>query len=378
MNKKILGFLEEKQLNFKDITNLRSPEDISSSDLSDMLFLSDKTVHDFNPSRYKFYINFMEGLNDPEKLKQVLYTNTKIKNKKEEELASIQNIAKGLQRLYIGTDDTKRKNINDNLSKRIKNVVSDDSNKASKELNDTIEQTFKGGGNKSDEELLNTIFIKHVHSDIANITGNLNKIIDLKKDLKKDFEMGHEGGNGLISEEESKKLSETIFEIENDTMKPLNSLYIKTEDRVLFIAITFLIRYISLSFVEWGMNTNFIITFKQTFLFYGIIYVTLFCFITMIVNITYNYPLMQLQDRSIINIQAMLYYFYIYTNGSMRLILHLMFIITLMLIPFIIKLSEDSTDNLSYNYEVKKNTKNVLSRFTLVIWILTSILAIKY
>jgi len=49
-----------------------------------------------------------------------------------------------------------------------------------------------------------------------------------------------------------------------------------------------------------------------------------------------------------------------------------------MLIPFIINMGNNMTDKANFNYETKKYTRNTLSRFTLVIWIITSLIAIRY
>ena len=83
-------------------------------------------------------------------------------------------------------------------------------------------------------------------------------------------------------------------------------------------------------------------------------------------------------DKSLVDIQSMLYYFYIYTNGPMRLVIHLIFILILMLIPFIINMGNNISDKANFNYETKKFTRNTLSRFTLVIWIITSLIAVRY
>jgi hypothetical protein len=188
-----------------------------------------------------------------------------------------------------------------------------------------------------------------------------------------------QGGDYILEDSEYQKLNDLVYDIENDTMRPINKLDISNEDRIVFIGVTFIIRFIALSLIEWSMNTNFISSFKQAFMFYCIIYISIFCFITILVNIIYNYPLQQLYtDKSLVDIQSMLYYFYIYTNGPMRLVIHLIFILILMLIPFIINMGNNMQDKANFNYETKKYTRNTLSRFTLVIWIITSLIAVRY
>ena len=602
MNTKINKFLNKIQYNFKDISEFKPENKESSVDFTN--FIKDSDAHNFNPRRYNFYIQFMEGLNNPDILKNVLYANTVIKSKKEKENESIRKIVNGLQRLYMiptTTDNVtqseynqkkkeKRKHINENVTAKITNLVNSDNNTSVNNTADTrhtivssiINSTFqdpivkKGGkkgtrpspidvsvrkkvtfhkdyvenesvenesageflgqiaddpNNKADstdstDKAVSTdkadstgedstngqadpknnsiigLYYQKIVSDITQITYNLNMIskkykkIDkylkendvktsekLKKDsdkilndssndlenikqfvngddkdtqsvnisydnplisfinatdpifkqkntgvlpldiseenedeikptitgspattpksgtpiapksgipgtpksvtsgiLKVPSKLGSKrGGDYILEDSEYQKLNDLVFDIENDTMRPITKLDISNEDRIVFIGVTFIIRFIALSLIEWSMNTNFISSFKQAFMFYCVIYISIFCFITIIVNIIYNYPLQQLYtDKSLVDIPSMLYYFYIYTNGPMRLVIHLIFILILMLIPFIINMGNNMTDKANFNYETKKYTRNTLSRFTLVIWIITSLIAIRY
>lgn len=515
MNTKINKFFNNIQYNFKDITELK-PENRDFS-LNITNFIKDAYAHDFNPRRYNFYIQFMEALNNPDVLKNVLYANTVIKSKKEVEDESIRKIVNGLQRLYMtpantkGVDQVKyneqkklkRNQINTNISSRINKIVNEDSNSSDnvtsdskkKVVNSIINSTFEVTGGAEDtpnDDATNnsiiSLYSQKIFSDISQITNNLNKICLKYKKIKKyeddnqiksrnklsedanmiiddkmkdldgiqpfikssngdninisydsplisfinatdpifkqrnnklieepvvipdkeasdttsdttsdtrrdnDWEKiaqrliisrnsrkTTKGGDYILEDSEYQKLNDLVYDIENDTMRPITKLDISTEDRIIFIGITFIIRFIALSLIEWSMNTNFISSFKQAFMFYCVIYISIFCFITIIVNIIYNYPLQQLySDKSLVDIQSMLYYFYIYTNGPMRLVIHLIFILILMLIPFIINMGNNIPDKANFNYETKKFTRNTLSRFTLVIWIITSLIAVRY
>ena len=538
MDNKISKYFEKMQYNFKDISLLKPENKDNSLDLFKNI-ITDSVAHDFNPKRYNFYIQFMEALNNPEVINNVLYANTIIKSSKEAEAESIRKIVNGLQSLYKINPHTdiyskdyelkkkaKKEKIDSTVSKKIYTLLQNDTTlqkeNDTNKLNGIINATFdvkkatQVGGGKNNEII--AYFYKKIVEDIKIIKSNLNKIkirfenindkinekkaneilkIDhsvkglinenlndddkdkkqlgflLKDTLYKTSEKqkfdekpletftetvnsilhikpqeykvavetepikgitddavstgkvgdnhkgtentkgtegaertkGTEGtertkgyadedadadgkganikkesqGGYILEDYEYQKLNNLIFDIENDTMRPINKLDISKEDRIVFIGVTFIIRFICLSIIEWGMNTNFVSSFQQIFLFYCAIYITIFCFITMIVNVIYNYPLQQLYtDHSIVNISSMLYYFYIYTNGPMRLVVHLMFIIILMLIPFIINIGNNQFDTIDFNYETKKNTRNILSRFTLVIWIITSIIAIRY
>jgi hypothetical protein len=555
MNTKINKFFNNIQYNFKDITELR-PENKDFS-LNITNFIKDSYAHDFNPRRYNFYIQFMEALNNPDVLKNVLYANTVIKSKKEVENESIRKIVNGLQRLYMTPTHTKdvdqnkyneqkklkKIKINKNITARINNLVNSNDNdnmivNSSKKtiVKNIIDSTFEdntkpdgisrgGVGNQntrrpfttypqtrnvsfndentnkpeilrintaeyppeprhdkvydSDQQIISSsekkvvvdendaknnsiisLYYQKIIADITQITNNLNKISKKYKSIDKyitgrkdtsdkkifnesakliddpmnglndiapfingnnqTISISHDyplksfldstqsvfkqenkellnidiidqssseakplslkrGGDYILEDSEYQKLNDLVYDIENDTMRPINKLDISNEDRIVFIGVTFIIRFIALSLIEWSMNTNFISSFKQAFMFYCIIYISIFCFITILVNIIYNYPLQQLYtDKSLVDIQSMLYYFYIYTNGPMRLVIHLIFILILMLIPFIINMGNNMPDKANFNYETKKYTRNTLSRFTLVIWIITSLIAVRY
>lgn len=560
MNTKLSKYFEKMQYNFKDIADIKPYGKENTFDFTNSI--RDSVAHDFNPKRYNFYIQFMEALNNPDTLNNVLYANTVIKSKKETESENIRKIVNGLQSLYAINPNnkltgqqylTKKKQqiekINTNVTKRIQNLFNDDISKSQNKdsINAVITDTFKdstqsggvklefvGDNKKGAEEgaeesadilkkdsnaSIMGLFYNKIVADVKQITDNLNtiqhKFININKKINNrksldtqtiddktkrfiidksessdpntnklasllkdalysentskfkrsinsplstftesvekiiknklesplgegegegeevgvgvDVDVGegdgdgvyhqdgenntikgfktflrtnhdfnkrgsllsntgrrgentHQRGGYILDDNEYNKLNDAIFEIENDIMHPISKLDISNEDRFIFIGVTFIIRFISLSLIEWSMNTNFISSFEQAFLFYCVIYISIFCFITIIVNIIYNYPLQQLYtDRSIVNISSMLYYFYIYTNGPMRLVLHLIFIIILMLIPFIINLGNNKqSDAANFNYELKKTTRNTLSRFTLVIWIITSIIALRY
>ena len=105
----------------------------------------------------------------------------------------------------------------------------------------------------------------------------------------------------------------------------------------------------------------------------------------MLVNVVVNYPLMELySSMKIINIPNLFYYFYIYTNGYIRLLIHIFVILTILFIPYIINIdkinfikSEEKKRNISYDYDQKKKILDSISLFSFIIWILTSIIASK-
>jgi hypothetical protein len=103
----------------------------------------------------------------------------------------------------------------------------------------------------------------------------------------------------------------------------------------------------------------------------------------MIVNLIYFVPVFQLYtDDNIITLSSIFYYFYINSNGAGRLILHITLISFMMLIPFVISnkqnLSDYNETNISYDYNKINNISNTISYFSLFMWILTSIVALKF
>ena len=167
-------------------------------------------------------------------------------------------------------------------------------------------------------------------------------------------------------------------------MNPEN-LKITIIDRVIFIITTFIIRYITLMIIDWGLSTNIINNFYRAFLYYCFIYLLFFVFIVMLVNVIVHYPLMELySSMKIISIPNLFYYFYIYTNGYMRLLIHVFLILTILFIPYVINIdkinfikSEEKKTNISYDYDKKKKILDSISIFSFIIWILTSIIASK-
>ena len=181
------------------------------------------------------------------------------------------------------------------------------------------------------------------------------------------------------------KKAKSIYDTYKETVNP-TLMEIKMIDRVVFIITTFLIRYISLLFIDWGLSTNLINSFHYAFFYYSFIYLILFLFITMFVNVIISYPIMELfTNLSIADIPNLFYYFYIYANGYIRLLIHIICIIILLFIPYIINIDklhiiqrEEKQTNISFNYDKKKKVYDAISTFSLIIWVLTSIIALKF
>ena len=176
---------------------------------------------------------------------------------------------------------------------------------------------------------------------------------------------------------------------ENNPRNPLEALELRFGDRLMFIIVTFFIRYVTISIIQRGIDINLIPSFYEAFIYYGCIYIIFFWFIVFFVNIENNYTVDYLNINGIMSyIRSLFYYFYMGTNGISRLLIHSFIIILIIIIPIILniknKVVEDpiNDDQLDkkplLTLEERTKLSKLLSTFTLFIWILTSIIATKF
>ena len=173
---------------------------------------------------------------------------------------------------------------------------------------------------------------------------------------------------------------------ESDPKNPIQELAITFDDRIVFIIVTFFIRYISLIMVQWCIDINIIKTFYEGFIYYAIIYIILFWFIVLFVNIDNSYDVKYMNFNGIVNsIRSLFYYFYMGTNGISRLLVHTSLILLLIIIPIVLNIKQKSEfiDDeqkgvIILSIEERKQLSKSLSLFTIFIWLFTSIIATKF
>jgi hypothetical protein len=68
---------------------------------------------------------------------------------------------------------------------------------------------------------------------------------------------------------------------------------------------------------------------------------------------------------------------YTYTNGYSRLILHITIITILLIVPFILDINSVEQD-IKYDVKKKYYILNNISNFSFIVWILTSLIALKF
>ena len=175
---------------------------------------------------------------------------------------------------------------------------------------------------------------------------------------------------------------------ENNINNPIEAFEIKFEDRLVFIIATFFIRYVSMSIIQRGIDSNMAKTFYEGFIYYGVIYILLFWFIVLFINIDNNYTIDYIDDNNLaIYIRSIFYYFYMGTNGISRLVIHTLLILVIIIIPILLNIKngkakdakDDDEDEVKLlSLEERTKLSKALSLFTLFIWILTSIIASKF
>jgi hypothetical protein len=198
---------------------------------------------------------------------------------------------------------------------------------------------------------------------------------------------------GAATPEDYKDIIAKIRGFENDPNNPLEALEIKFEDRLVFIIATFFIRYVAISMIQRGIDINLITTFYDGFIYYGCIYLVLFWFVVLFINIDDKYTTKYIDTSGFINyIRSLFYYFYMGTNGISRLLIHSLLLIVIIIIPIILNIKNKNNININddtkdtgdtapivmLTLEERTKLSKLLSVFTLFIWILTSIIATKF
>lgn len=476
------NFYEELAYKFKNLPNLK-PDNAKGKDDSFFKYsIGDNFVHKLNPSRYKFYIEFMKGLENPEVLKNMIYENKLIGLRKEEEKQIINEITSKMNQLYslpynldkniVKNDElyTKLKKElyekeSNKLKNRIKNIVhtydigkidgtrkrrkekvAEKNTKNSEKIDEIIDETFGstvkstnvsgGGANQQNEieqqfqqqyqqdffpELPQEIKIGDNDTKISainvinqNIKNTEEKIKKAQDKIDNDKIIYKENiqkikdkfkSDGLLhnytdrlkfvletptsdNSLKASKLQDIVLDIDENEFTSIKNLQLSKEDKLVFIAITFLLRLISLVIIDWSLNSNFIVSFKQAYVLYIVIYCIFLLLIVVMVNMTYNYPIYKLYLDShniFTSIASAMYFFYIvpgYTiSNSIRLIVHIGIIIILTFTTIIIteldNKKNDSEEVLLYDYTIKKKIRSNLNNFTLILWLFTSLVAMN-
>lgn len=184
-----------------------------------------------------------------------------------------------------------------------------------------------------------------------------------------------------------KDIKDKLISFENNPSNPYLQLSISFEDRLVFIITTFFIRYLSLILIQWCVDINIIRSFEEGFIYYAVLYISIFWFFVLFVNIDNSFKIDYMNIGNALNsIRSLFYYFYMGTNGITKLLVHSCLICVIIVIPVILNIkknnnymeADDIKEEKLISYEDRKKLSKSLSLFTIFLWILTSIIATKF
>ena len=393
-------------------------DDMSVESFADYL-IDDIDLKKMEPERFNYYKDLIAIFNKrPQILYNILKKYYRIQDLKEKEKPHINKLSyygegddginlREFEELMKNNNNGNFQNIVEELFEKMKSKVSDIRDTGS--VNVGV-QGYQDGGVDNKDVYKESKFRSVLKKDygITNL-DNLNQPIyvpkrdvdnddnrdqdDRYKYMKKRYETQHKlvDIGEKIDKFNDGDLNTTdikydIKNFENDPYNPLKELDISFDDRLVFIFSTFFIRYITLVLVKWSIDINIIKTFEEGFYYYAAIYLTIFWFIVLFVNIDNSTQVNYMNFDDFMNsIRSVFYYYYMGTNGITRLFIHSALIVVLLMIPVILNIrkknefeeDEENTSNI-LNYEERKKLIKSLSLFTIYIWILTSIIATKF
>lgn len=153
----------------------------------------------------------------------------------------------------------------------------------------------------------------------------------------------------------------------DERFNPKN-LDVSATDRLIFIALSYVIRSIALFVVEWAVMTQFTNDFKEAFFLYFGIYFILFGIIVGIVNFTDS-----------VSIKALFYFIdgKDQTIGWIRIAVHVLVQLLLLPIPFIVG---DKADNYlaELSFSQRRSIIKSIENFTLFVWGFLAILTVVF
>ena len=385
----------DKKIKFANIftNNIYEPEndDDNMNDISiaDLLIQDIDLKKNYN-SRYKFYIELLKIYNKNPKIIKRIYTKLnaiKDLNNREKKLLSELNY-------YNSINEPKKKTNSDNNQAPVQ-VSGSDSDSGTGSGPDPVQggkSIIKGGNGElnnykesSFRDVLKRSFdmsnVSKLKKKIYKKTGDKEEETDNKiGDFDKEIDNYNDG-----DKKDSNHIKKKLLEFENDPNNTFTYLELTIEDRLVFIITTFFIRYISLILIQWSVDINIIKSFEEGFFYYAVIYISIFWFIVLFVNIDNTVKIDYMNFDNFMNsIRSIFYYFYMGTNGITRLLVHSCIICVLLIVPIILNIKKKSEIEESENkdniisYDERMKLSKSLSLFTIFIWILTSIIATKF
>lgn len=304
----------------KDFYELHA-KSIVSGPVADMSF----DVDGFDTNKTKFYQQFLSNVPDFKKVLKTMYNSVILRDTWKNGVKRIQRDATFLNGLEIDARKVGIDDINKQLNK----------NDANKGI------ALSGGAN--DKETTKSTFYTE---QISKLKGTCeSKTEETKKTVDGIY------AHPLYSPDEA-----------NTTMT----------DRLIFIALTYVIRSIALFTIDWAINVKMVDTIEQMFFMYIITYILLFMVVVLLANTE--------QKDGMLN-PFKLFFYYINTDhpsGVIRIYVHVL--VQLFLFPIIYIAKENnmsSNASVETPYEFHKKNYRVLVNITMFMWMITSILCLR-
>lgn len=301
--------------NFRDLTRPAQMETSSASFLN-LLSVNDAMAERYSRDRFQFYANLWEALNspDPTIVDRVLGLEMKNRAQYEQVQESKRNISQAFN--YLQRGGAQRGGA------QYGGVLPGETDAASKAVGEAVkEKTW--------------------------YANKLEKVGD-DPDMKR----------ALLQEWKDDPIYSPAVEA------------VSTTDRIVFIAVTYAFRAITLYLIEWSLHNRMITSFERAFWYYFFIYISMFILLVMIVNIQTENPALRMM------------FYYVNTDikgGTLRVYTHCLAQLLLIIIPFILRETSASTSQqpMYLTFKDRQNIINTLSQFTLFMWILTSAIALR-
>jgi hypothetical protein len=208
--------------------------------------------------------------------------------------------------------------------------------------------------NKVNDLLTEQVHLKHTHT----VGGADEKYPIFQKYLD------------AVTKDEEGNLPESYnnldIKLADDPKANLELLELTMNDRYIFIAVTLIIRMVTMFLIQWSINSEMILNYQQAFIQYILIYCMMILFLTFVVS------------TNDIGMQQLLYYMDTNTHGYSRILLHIFLVIILIPILYVIKLPNSTNTQTNVSYEYKQQIITSISIFSWVVWLFTSLVALRF
>jgi len=365
MSQEFIDKINNLLFNFRDLTSMGSPG------VTSIQLLDDETVYKISPERYSFYMQLIESITNPNsKIAEAVlkkYNLTRYnRDAIDKRLQSIQKYIEGNQSNYAQLDEKGEKlealataaNA-EALKKKSVDLIKDlaaklKANPLTNDLDVPIPKD-QTGGTANIDQLKEYLFgkappptgqVNNVAQPDQVLAAEFNKIQDIKQK------------DAIIS----KFMNNPYYSPDNEKML--------WSDRAIFIAVTYVIRSIAIFMVEWSIYSGYITDFKGAFALYFGMYVMVYIIILYLVN--------SHQDDKLF--KFLFFYMNVYSTdrgGWLRNGVHLLCILLFLPIPFIVKEYREFTKSEVLSFREKKGILNGVDKFSLYVWLLTSVIALN-